>query len=124
MTEAQRVRSAVMSAVRQGRGEELPERIIGLALDYVGKELACGKQWGTIAWELGIARRRLEALWSARGGRPGRGLVRVEVREDEAAQPAGLVVPERRALVLSSPGGWRLEGLSLEEGVHALRVLG
>jgi hypothetical protein len=121
---ALQVRSAVMSAVRRGRGDVLPEAVIELALKYAGEELAQGKQWGTIAWEVGIARRRLEAFWSARERHAGQGLVRVVVREDEHPEPGIPTAPEHRALALSSPNGWRLEGLSLEEAVQALRVLG
>jgi transposase len=97
-----------------GRGKryeaELKSRVVAFAQAQRGQ----GRSWGQVATELGL---RFETLrrWCVKGSSSlPRAMRRVEIVADVAS----------RRLAVVSPGGLRIEGLTLEDAVALLRAVG
>ena len=110
MVEAEALRAEVLGLGPRGRGQRYPvefrRRAAGVALAM----RSGGASWRRIASEVGV---RAETLrrWCD-GGEPGaaRSLIPVQVVGSTA-------------LAVISPGGWRVEGLSLSDASALLRAL-
>ena len=88
---------------------ELRERIVAFALARHDE----GVSWATIASELGLSTQTLLS-WRSVESRGVTAMVPVRVVQD----------PPRECVSVVSPTGFRIEGLALDDAVHALRALG
>lgn len=108
------VRAAVAALGRRGRTTRIPDAVRAEVLAYARRQRAAGRNWTRIAHTVGLSVGSLKK-W-ARTPPPARRLVPVAVAT--AAQ-----VPAA-ALVVVSPGGYRVEGLDLPTTSALLRALG
>ena len=90
----------------------MPDAVRAQALAYSRRQRAAGHSWGRIAHAVGVSVGALQH-WS-RTPPPARTFVPVAVAPEI---PAG-------ALVVVSPGGYRVEGLDLPTASALLRALG
>ena len=110
------VRAAVAALGRRGRTTRIPDAVRVRVLAYARHQRAAGQSWTRIAHTVGLSVGSLKN-WS-RLPPPARALVPVDVA---IAAPAG---PAVTALVVVSPGGYRVEGLDLATASALLRALG
>src|SRR2546425_11029915 len=106
-------RTAVAALGRRGRTTRIPEAVRAQVLAYARRQRAAGHSWVRIAHAVGLSVGSLKN-WS-RTPAPARALVRVEVAAAEV---------RAAALVVLSPGGYRVEGLDLPTAITLLRALG
>jgi hypothetical protein len=107
-------RAAVAALGARGRTSRIPEPVRAQVLAYARRARAAGRSWGAIARTVGLSAGSL-TKWS-RTPAPARTLVPVAVVAAPAGPPA--------ALVVVSPGGYRVEGLDLPTATALLRALG
>ena len=112
-TDRRAARTAVVALGRRGRTARIPDAVRARVLVYARRERAAGCSWARIARAVGLSAGSLKN-WS-RMPPPTRTLVAVEVAVPAPAGPAS-------ALVVRSPGGYRVEGLDLATAL--LRALG
>ena len=108
------MRAAVAALGRRGRTTRIPEAVRTQVLAYTRRQRAAGHSWARIAHAVGLSVGSLKN-WS-RTPPAARTLVPVAV----ATAPE---VPTA-ALVVVSPGGYRVEGLDLATATVLLRALG
>src|SRR5438309_6290937 len=101
-----RARAAVAALGRRGRTTRIPNAVRSQVLAYARRQRAAGHSWTRIAHTVGLSVGSLKN-WS-RLPAPARMLVPVAVAAPTAV--ATSVVPPA-ALVVVSPGGYRVEGL-------------
>jgi hypothetical protein len=107
------VRAAVAALGHRGRTTRIPDTVRAEVLAYTRRQRAAGQSWARIAQRVGLSVGSLQN-WS-RTPPPARRLVRVAVTSP--AVPAA-------ALVVVSPGGYRVEGLDLATASALLRAVG
>jgi hypothetical protein len=113
------VRAAVAALGRRGRTTRIPDAVRTRVLAYTRRQRAAGESWTRVARTVGLSIGSLKN-WS-RLPAVARTLVPVAV-----AAPAGVAPPAvpAAALVVVSPGGYRVEGLDLATASALLRALG
>ena len=107
------VRAAVAALGQRGRTTRIPDVVRARVLAYTRRQRAAGHSWARIAHRVGLSVGSLKN-WS-RTPPPARTLVPVTVAAAEV--PAA-------ALVVVSPGGYRVEGLDVATASALLRALG
>lgn len=105
-----------LEGLERGRTTRIPDAVRKRVLAYAGEQRAAGRSWKAIGAELGVSASALQR-WAKKAGLGPRGLARVRVVAEAA--PA-----EEATVVLITPRGYRLEGLSVEQAVQALGTLG
>jgi hypothetical protein len=119
-----------LRAGRQKGSLPYPEALRAFAVRYVAHELEAGGTFEAAATALGVSKPTLQA-W--RTGKPAahrrakegtqlQGLVPVVVSEPR--KPGRPAVAQAGPLTVVAPGGFRVEGLSLEAAAQLLRRLG
>src|SRR2546422_10161674 len=108
-------RAAVAALGPRGRTSRIPDAVRAEVLAYAHRERAAGRSWAGIAATVGLSAGALKN-WAQKPA-PGRPLVPVAVATPAPAGP-------RAALVVVSPGGYRVEGLDLATATALLRALG
>ena len=118
--EARRVRGAIGKLGARGRTERLPAVIREQVLGYVAAGRAEGASWDALAEAVGLSATTLQR-WEANRLEPVRdgALVPVTVDSDPV-----VLAQVGAAVVLHSPGGWRVEGLGVGEAIDILREVG
>src|SRR5438093_7904810 len=94
-------RAAIAALGRRGRTSRIPDAVRAEVLAYARRQRAAGRSWARIAHVVGLSAGALKN-WSPTPG-PARALVPVEVATPVPGVPAA-------ALVVVSPGGYRVEG--------------
>jgi transposase len=124
-----------LRAGRQKGSLPYPEMLRAFAVRYVAHALEAGGTFEAAATALGVSKPTLQA-WRkgkpaahrrAKAGAEGQGLVPVMVAEPKKpGRPAvaQAAVAQAGALTVVAPGGFRVEGLSLEAAAQLLRRLG
>src|SRR2546426_5099213 len=107
--------AAVAALGPRGRTSGIPDAVRAEVLAYARRQRAAGRSWARIAHVVGLSAGALKN-WSQTPG-PARTLVPVEVATSVPGVPAA-------ALVVVSPGGYRVEGLDLPTATALLRALG
>ena len=119
-----------LRAGRQRGGMPYPEAMRAFAVGYLTQALEAGGTFAEAAKALGVSEPTLQA-WRkgkpaahrrAKAGAPRPALVPVEVREPKKPERSSVV--QAGALTVVAPGGFRVEGLSLEAAAQLLRKLG
>ena len=105
------VQRAVAALGERGRTERVPEPARGKVVEYARAQRACGKSWKTIAGEVGLSASGLQ-----RWLREAPHLAQVKIVPDRER--------DAREVSLISPRGYRIEGLTLDQALHALGRLG
>jgi len=108
-------RAAVAALGPRGRTSRIPDAVRGEVLAYARRERAAGRSWAGIAHAVGLSAGALKN-WSQTPA-PARRLVPVAVATPAPEEPGA-------ALVVVSPGGYRVEGLDLPTMTALLRALG
>ncbi len=99
----------------RGRTTRIPDAVRAQVLAYTRRQRAAGRSWSRIAHTVGLSVGSLKN-WS-RTPPPARTLVPVEVAPRAPEVPVA-------ALVVVTPGGYRVEGLDLATASALLRALG
>jgi len=113
---AARFRAATLKRAGIGPRTKYTGELKGQAVAYGKARLAEGAALAVVAQELGVDERALKR-WSAEVAQARPGFRRVEV------QPEATPRPTPGTLVLSGPGGLRVEGLDVETLAELLRRL-
>ncbi len=115
MTDAEkRAREAIVGLGERGRTQRIPVEVREVVVEFARRERHRGRSWADIADRIGVSTSAL-IRW-AQGRRPKqRKVVPVAVREHVAADAA--------PVVLVTPGGYRIEGVSVEQTVDLMRRL-
>ena len=108
-------RAAVAALGPRGRTSRIPDAVRAAVLAYARRARAVGRSWTRIAHAVGLSAGALKN-WS-QAPAPARTLVPVNVATSAPEVPAA-------ALVVVSPGGYRVEGLDLPTATALLRALG
>jgi len=108
-------RAAVAALGPRGRTSRIPDAVRAEVLAYAHRERAAGRSWAGIAATVGLSAGALKN-WSQTPA-PARRLVPVAVATPAPEGPGA-------ALVVVSPGGYRVEGLDLATATALLRALG
>lgn len=111
---ARRAQRAVRSLGRRGLRERVPDAVRRDVLAYVEEARRGGAPWPTIAATVGLSKSAL-LRWRRRAWPGASALRRVRVVPPPAP---------RSVLVVVTPSGHRVEGLSLEEALAVVRALG
>jgi len=109
------VHAAVAALGGRGRTTRIPDAVRAQVLAYTRRQRAAGRSWSRIAHTVGLSVGSLKN-WS-RTPPPARTLVPVEVAPRAPEVPVA-------ALVVVTPGGYRVEGLDLATASALLRALG
>ena len=114
--EGERIRELIAGAGPRGRTTPLPQGVREEVARYGGEQHAAGKTWGEIAASLELTRESVRRCCqrAARGGEGSPALLPVRVRGEAPAL----------RLCVTAPGGFRVEGLSLEQAASLLRLVG
>ena len=105
------VQRAVAALGERGRTERVPDAVRGKVVDYARAQRACGESWKTIAQEVGLSASGLQRWFQDAPH-----LTQVKIVPDRE--------PDAPKVSLISPRGYRIEGLTLLEALHALGRLG
>lgn len=97
-----------------GRGKRYPSDLKARITEWAQGRRGEGASWAQISGDLGIAFETLRRWCLAASPKTSRAMVPVRVVADAAD----------RTVSLASPAGYRVEGLTLQEAVAALRALG
>lgn len=118
---AARLRGQLASADRSGAGRPFPADLRRAVVAFAVGAVAEGESAATVARELGVSEVSIQR-WKKRFGdcSPPVGLCRVEVVEAER-RPGPEVLP---SLVVHTPAGLRVEGLTVQALVALLRAVG
>ena len=108
-------RAAVVALGPRGRTSRIPDAVRAEVLAYARRARAAGRSWAGIAHAVGLSAGALKN-WSQTPPAPPR-LVPVGVAAPAPDTPGA-------ALVVVSPGGYRVEGLDLATATALLRALG
>jgi len=112
-------REAVRSLGRRGRTQRIPTAVRERVIAYARVARGRGVSWRRIARAVGLSTSGVQRFAQARRPQPQAALVPVVVQAlPEEGLPAGA------GLILLTPGGHRLERLSLEQALVLLRALG
>ncbi len=129
MDEGQRLAASVKNRAGQRYRRELREQLVAYAKVGRGR----GLSWEKLGAELGVkpktlrrwfaelpraTKRRTNGSKPSSNGKPGR---LVSVRAVQAAAQPVVAVASVGSVALVSPGGWRVEGLSVAEAAGLLR---
>ena len=115
--EAHLLRREVLACER-GRGKRYPEALRHRLRRWIRRRAVSGVSLREIAAEVGLSAETVRR-WNEEAATASTALVRVEVDERVAADPAA---PHHLTLV--SPAGYRLERLTIEQAAAILRVVG
>ncbi len=99
------------------------EAIRTLGAQYARACLDRGERWCDLAKRVPMSQASLRNWLAATEGRPGTALAPPLAAVPVVVEPTVEELPSRRPVIVS-PGGYRLEGLGLEDAVLALRALG
>ena len=113
--DGQIARAAVAALGPRGRTSRIPDAVRAEVLAYARGARAAGRSWAGIAHAVGLSAGALKN-WSQTPA-PARRLVPVAVATPAPEGPGA-------ALVVVSPGGYRVEGLDLATVTALLRALG
>ena len=108
-------RAAVAALGPRGRTSRIPDAVRAEVLAYARGARAAGRSWAGIAHAVGLSAGAVKN-WSQTPA-PARRLVPVAVATPAPEGPGA-------ALVVVSPGGYRVEGLDLATATALLRALG
>lgn len=128
--EAQRIREAIAGfRLKRGRrNEPYPEEIRAMVVSYVRRRRQDGHAPARIGEQVGVHPVTLRT-WLARatqeeeGALPGFASIRVRTEETKTQSTAVPAAVSSCALVLVTPGGFRLEGLSVDQAARLLARL-
>ena len=115
--QAQRARAAVVSLGRRGRTARVPDEVRREVVRYVELARGRGETWASISATVGLSKSAL-LRWSPSRRRPGRAVSRLR-RVAIVGEP----LRSGMALCLTTPGGYRVEGLTAESALALLRGL-
>lgn len=114
-SEAGDLRRRVMALGRRTRGARIPEELREEVIRYASERRRCGDGVCRIARALGVSPESIRR-WTTPGTmRQTRALVPIVVRDDRQAAP--------EAVTVTSPGGYRVEGLTVVSAAALLRAL-
>jgi predicted transcriptional regulator len=102
-----------LSAHETGRGKRYDAALKAQAMDLASQRRSEGQSWRKVAEELGL---RVETVRRWCEGSAPKG---VRMRTVES-----VMAPEGRGVVVVSPRGLRVEGLTIDQAVVLLRALG
>jgi transposase-like protein len=97
-----------------GRGKRYPAELKARIIEFARARRSEGASWAQIAADLGVAFETVRRWCLASESRSSRALVPVRIVHDTA----------ERTVSIGSPGGYRIDGLTLHEAVTVLRALG
>lgn len=115
---ALRVRRSIASLGRRGRTTRIPDSVRAEVGRFAREQRAQGVGWREIAEAIGLSRESLRRFTGARGARarrPRKRATLVPVAIRSAEPPAKLIVV--------APGGYRVEGATVDEAAQLLRLL-
>jgi len=114
---AKQARVAIEQMGGRGRTTRIPEEVREAVMAYVEQARSAKVSWDEIAATVGLSKTVL-ARWQRATRRPGANgrLVPVTVGHDHVGEANG-------TLVLATPSGYRLEGLSIGNAVEILRAI-
>ncbi len=101
-----------LEGLERGKTTRIPHATRERVLAYVRQERSRGQSWVAIARELGLSSSGLQRWWKADAGSSRLRRVRLVAAAPSAA-PSG-------AVAVVSPGGYRIEGLSLDQAMSIL----
>ena len=120
---AAKLRGQLAAADRSGAGKPFPAQLRHAVVDYAAEAKVDGDTMEAAARELGISAMSIKR-WTERLGRQpegGPGLRRVEI----VAEPTRTeLVPPAPSLVVHTPSGLRIEGLTLPTLAALVRAVG
>ena len=105
----------LLATQRRSLNEPFSDEIRALVVQYTRARRAAGWTWSRIAADLPVSSTTASKWLQAADPRP------VPVRVRGKLRPPKTTTPAPRTVTLVSPGGWRLEGLWVED---AARLLG
>jgi hypothetical protein len=105
---------AALAFHEPARGKRYEPSLKARIIEFARSRREQGASWVQVAAEIGMAFETLRRWCVATGHGSSRALVPVEVVAERGDRTVSVV----------SAGGYRIEGLTLEEAVSALRVLG
>lgn len=109
------LRRRVQALGRRTRGARIPDELRAEVINYASERRRCGDGVRKIARALGVSPESIRR-WTTPGTiRQTRALVPIVVRDDDDATPGPLTV--------TSPSGYRVEGLTLTSAAALLRAL-
>jgi len=113
--EAGELRRRVMALGRRTRGARIPEELRAEVIDYAIERRRCGDGVRKIAGALGVSPESIRRWTAPPAAGRARALVPIVVREDDDASP--------RPVTVTSPSGYRVEGLTIASAAALLRAL-
>lgn len=105
-----------LDSIPRGRGRRIPLELRARVTAWVAKRRDHGDGWVELVHKLGVSTLTLQRWSSSPPSRPSR---EVMLRCVEVAEPA----PVQRTIVLVSPTGLRIEGLTIADVIEILRGL-
>lgn len=131
-SDSEQFRRELAALEPRGSTERIPEHLRALALRHVTKQRAAGVSWQTLSTELGVCTTTLRR-WRLRAAdgqsskpklRPKR-TGRTEILAPVPVMVAPVATPAsaNSTLALVSPGGYRLEGLSVAAAIGLFEQL-
>jgi transposase len=108
-----------LTARERGQGRKLPSAVRAQAAAWADHRRAAGASLSEVAEELGVVSETVRR-WTGKLAQETAetALVPVEIVSDEPTHNA-----RSRSLTVIAPGGYRVEGLTVEEAATLLRVL-
>jgi hypothetical protein len=112
-----------IAAHEAARGKRYDTALKARVIAFAERRRGAGHSWEMISTELGMCFETLRR-WCV--DRPSKAAAMKTVKVIDAPSPGSLVVASRPSSPLSvvSPGGLRIEGITLDEVIALLRVLG
>jgi len=104
-----------LSRLETGRGRRYPPELRARVVAWASRRHRAGASWEDIKEELGLQWDSVRRWCQDTNSVPVRALVPVRVVPTRAVE---------RLVSVSSPGGFRIEGLTLDEAAQLLRALG
>ena len=114
-SEAGQLRRRIVALGRRSRGARIPEALRTEVIRYATERRRQGDDVRSIAGALGVSAESIRRWTRAAGPGRARALVPIVVRDDGPAS-TGL-------LAVTSPGGYRVEGLTVATAASLLRAL-
>jgi hypothetical protein len=114
MAEDVRRMRAALARIKRGRGKRLPAELRN-QLGQTGRTLRSGGwSWTAIGKAIGVAPRTAQRISDGSPVREGVGFRRVEVSDEDGTE---------HTLTLVTPGGYRVEGLGVDDVCRLLALL-
>lgn len=114
-SEAGGLRRRVIALGRRTRGARLPDELRAEVIRFAMERRRHGDGVRTIARALGVSPESIRRWTMSTAARPTRALVPIVVRDDDRG-PEG-------PITLTSPGGYRVDGLTVASAAALLRAL-